>query len=236
MTLGELAQALERGVRGAVAMMVLAVAGAMLFPHGDAERFGTAAYVAAIFTAVMLIARRCLPSPERTRVNDAESSAEIVALWVVAAGAVAASSLAAGSLAAEVFVGIACTIAVFVAAVLPKGLVAAIQRELSRGGDAMAVARYAVLASLAGWALAAYVHADSVSAAVFGFVLCAIACTMEMIASRPMRDMIGATSLATVAAFAIAACVPAFAEAAAAIGYAAAVFTMMLLILRRRYA
>jgi hypothetical protein len=237
MALIGLARALDRGLRAAIGILVLAIAGAVLFPEAQGERLATTAYLAAIFAAVMLFALRCLPKAERLRIDRTERSiAGTIAFWVVVVGALAAAASAAGRLAGEVLVCIACTLVVLAAAIFPIGIAALVHRELAKGGALMVVARYAALASAAGWALSAYVHADNATAAVFGFAAFVIACILELAASRPLRDLICGTSLATVVAFAVAGCVPAFAGSAAAVGYAAAVTTMALLVLRERYA
>lgn len=241
MTTSGLARAFERGLRAGVATMLLAIAGAILFPQSEGERLATSAYLAAIFAAVMLMALRSIPSPERSRLDRGESSVEgVVAFWIVVAAALAASASAAGSLDRELLVFIASTLAVLVAAVFPVGLLSAFaqiaRQELSRGGALMALARYAVLASFAGWLLAVYAHIESPVAAAVGFALFALVSSFELAKLRPVRDVIVGTTLATVVAFAIAGCVPAFAESAAAVGYAAAVCTTALLVYRERYA
>lgn len=96
--------------------------------------------------------------------------------------------------------------------------------------------RYTAMAVFAGWALATFGHANAVRGAVFGFFVFAAAYGLETASKRPVREIIAGTSLASIAAFALAAVAPAIAEPAAAVGYAAAVFTAGLLILRRRYA
>jgi hypothetical protein len=110
------------------------------------------------------------------------------------------------------------------------------RRELSKGGALMIVARYAAIAMVAGWLLSSYAHLDRVLASVSGFIILAIACIFELAASRPIRDLIFGTSLASVVAFAVAGCAPGWAEPAAAVGYASAVFTAGLLVYRERYA
>lgn len=232
-----LARALDRGLRAAVAILVLAIAGTVFFPGVEGERLATSAYLATIFAAVLLLALRCMPKPERLHIDRTERSiAGIVAFWVVVLGALAASASAAGNLGEEVLVGLTCAIVVLVAAIFPTGIAALVHRELSRGSGLLVVARYAALASIGGWALSAYLHASDETAAVLGFAMFVIACILELAASRPIRDIIGGTSLATVAAFVVAACVPASAGPAAAVGYAAAVTTMVLLVYRERYA
>jgi hypothetical protein len=231
-----LARALDRGLRATVAVLLLAFAGILFFPE-QSERLATAAYLAAIFAAVLLLALRCIPKIERSRIDRTERSiVGILAFWVVVLAALVASASAAGDLGSEILVGITGAAAVMAAAIFPIGIAALVHRELAKGGWSQVVTRYAVVACFAAWAVSTYLHADNVTAAVSGFAIFVIACLLELAASRPIRDIICGTSIASVIAFVVAACVPGFAAPAAAVGYAAAVTTMALLVFRERYA
>lgn len=235
--LSGLARAFERGLRAAAAVLVLSLAGIVLCTQVENERFATTAYLAAMFAAVMLIALRCIPQSERLRADYTERSvAGSLAFWVVVGGALAASVKAAGNLGQEVLVGTACALAVVLAAVHPTGVVEWIRQYLSKGGGIVAIVRYAVVSAFAAYVLTAYVHTGETIGAVFGFSAFAIACTLELAPDRPIAEFVVGASVATAIAFAVAAILPSYAETAAAVGYTAAVFTMLLLVVRERYA
>ena len=88
-----MSRAIERGLHGAVAVMGLGIAGAVLFPESDGERLTTAVYLAAGFAVVLLALWRFLPETERTRAGHMETSTPgIVAFWLVVLVALIASA------------------------------------------------------------------------------------------------------------------------------------------------
>jgi hypothetical protein len=232
-----LARAIARGLRGAVAVMLLAMAGAVLFPESEGERFATTAYLAAIFTVVLLVVWRCIPERERSSVSHAESSKPaVVAFWLsIGAGLSAATSLAT-SLTGEVLVGLLCAIAIVSAALFPRGLFAPLHREVAKGGGLRGMTRYAVVLGIAAWAVGAAFPAIVTTTAICGFAMLATAGMLTIASLRPLEEIIAFVVIVAVVAFVVVALVPVAASIAEGVGCTATMLLVGLLVVRERYA
>lgn len=232
-----LARAIARGLRGAVVVMLLAIGGALLLPDTEGERFATTAYLAAVFTVVLLVVWRCIPESERSGVSHAESSKPaVVAFWLSICAALFASTSLATSLMGEALVALLCATAIVFAALFPHGLFAPLHREIAGGGSLRAVTRYAVVLGIAAWAVGAAFPAIVTTAAVCGFAMLAAAGLLTVAALRPLEQIIGFTAVIAIIAFAVDALVPVAAAIAAGVGSAATLLLVALLFIRERYA
>jgi hypothetical protein len=179
------AWAVRRGLAYAIATAVVALLLATLFPGGDAERFATTAYAAAIVAALLLTIKWFLPTGSEGTLD--RSAGPIFPVIFTFAAAVAAFLLLGAALVSqpgtEVLAGAACFGLIGIAALARGGALAALNARLARGDRLSAATRYAAVAAVA--ALAASALLASQGAAGFAKLAyaAAVAATVTLAAS-----------------------------------------------------
>lgn len=168
---------LGRATGYAIAAAVLSLAIAAVLSGADAERFATTAYLAAIFGALAIAARRFLPDVEPPpRSGDPELPFPAVFKFVV--GIVALVGFGASFVFDPVYEGIAlaaCFGLVGVAALVRAGTVRRTAALLAGGGAVAATRRYAVVVCAVALATAALLAPqDSERYAKIGYALAVI--------------------------------------------------------------
>lgn len=149
------AWAVGRALRFAIGTCVVALILSTTLSGSAAERFATAAYLAAIFAAVALAIGRFLPNtaPDEAAVAPAFpaflTSALVVVLFVSVIAALVSQP------GAETFVLIVCAVLVVVAVLVRCGAMSAFNASLTRGGLIVAASRYAVLIAVCALAIGA---------------------------------------------------------------------------------
>jgi hypothetical protein len=149
--------ALDRALYFAVATGVLALLASMLVPDADAERFATAAYLAATFAAIVLAIKWFVPaiptqSASALRLPSFPAALGFAVGLTIVLSAVVAFAPNPG---AEVqLVGLS-LVSIGVAAIGRAGAFTRLRVRLGRGGPLTATTRYASVAAVAALALAA---------------------------------------------------------------------------------
>jgi hypothetical protein len=148
------AWAVSRALRYAIGIGVVALLLAMTMSGVAAERFATVAYLAAIAAAIAIVAGRFLPAPD----DAARSQAPFPLFLGFCVGVIAILSALAALVsepAAEAGALLACIGLVVFAVLVRCGTVAAFGWATLRGGPLAAMVRYAVLACLTAFVVAA---------------------------------------------------------------------------------
>ncbi len=157
-----LSWALRGAARYAVAVAILALTLSLFLPDTEAERFATAAYLAAIFTAIVLALKLFVPQP------PAQPSARLVlpsfpallgyALAVTILLTAAAGF--AGDSGAELHLILYCLAVVGIAAIGRGGALAWLHAELTRGGRLQSTIVYAVVVAAGALVLGALLPSE----------------------------------------------------------------------------
>lgn len=150
------AWAVGRALRLAIGTCVVALVLATTLSGGAGERFATTAYLAAVFAAGALAIGRFLPKA------DAEATASEVPPFAAFLGNSVAVIIFVSIIAAlvsqpgaESFALAACAVLVVVAVLRRRGVIAAFNAALTRGGTLVAASRYAVLVAVCALAMGA---------------------------------------------------------------------------------
>ena len=148
------AWAVGRALRLSIGTCVVALVLATTLSGAAGERFATAAYLAAIFAAAALAVGRFLPK------TDSEESRSAVAAFPAFLGNSIAVIIFVSIIAAfvsqpgaEAFALAACAVLVVVAVLRRRGVTAAFNAALTRGGTIAAATRYAVLITVCALAI-----------------------------------------------------------------------------------
>lgn len=176
LTKSALAWAVGRALRFSIGTCVVALLLATTLSGDAAERFATVGYLAAIFTAIALIATRFLPPADERSGPDRPPfplflgySGGIVFFLAVIAMLVSDPG-------AEAFALTAAVLLVFFAVLVRCGKVSAFAAALARGGFLAAVTRYAAVLGAAVLALAALIgDAQLETLGTLGYRLMAVA-------------------------------------------------------------
>jgi hypothetical protein len=156
-----LAWALGRALRLAIGSGVVALILATTFAGAVAERLATAAYLAAIFAAIALVAQRFLTESQEPRTQSAPPFPSFLGYSVSVAILLSAAATLASQPGAEVVLVAACVALVVIAVLVRAGAFAALNVALARGSVLAAATRYAVVAGAGVLVLTALLPADS---------------------------------------------------------------------------
>lgn len=171
-----LSWAVTQLLRFAVGTCVLSLVLATTLSGDGAERFATTAYLAAIAAASALVLRRVLPGDER---RQAALSAPFPVFFGYSVGLVVLLSIVAmlvSNPGGEVLAFAACAALLVAGVLVRRGLLVALQTAMVRGGTLVATARYAVLACVLTFAIAAIVGesaADGLYQAMYAVMIAA---------------------------------------------------------------
>jgi len=172
-----LAWALERAVRFAIATAVVALVISASLSGEGAERLATTAYLAIIFVAVALAAKRFLPSVSSD--DPKPASALFPSFLTFSIGVAVFLSVVASLVAqpgAELLVIVSCLGLVLVAVTMRSGSLAALNARLMRGGLIVAAGKYVASAGVVVLIVAATLSGDSAeTAATLGYRLMLLA-------------------------------------------------------------
>jgi hypothetical protein len=149
--------ALDRALYFSIVTSVAAVLVSLVVPNTDAERFATAAYLAAVFAAIVLAIKWFVPAraPQEAARPSLPSFPEALGFAAGATILVVAAASFAPNPGAEMQVIVFSLVTVGVAAIGRAGAFARLRERLRRGGPLAATTRYAGVAALAALALAA---------------------------------------------------------------------------------
>ena len=161
LTKSALSWAVGRTLRLSIGICVVALLLAMTLSGDSAERFATVGYLAAIVGAVALAATRFLPPADERLMPGVPAFPIFLGYGGGIVLFLAVAALLVSDPGAEGFALAGAALLVLLAVLMRCGSLAAFAASLARGGLLVAATRYAVVLSVAAFALAALIGGDA---------------------------------------------------------------------------
>lgn len=186
------AWALHRAVRFAIGTCIVALILATTLSGDAAERFATTAYLAAIFSAIVLIVQRFVPEPPaETRAASPAPFPKFLAYSIGIVVIVSVVGALVSQPGAEALTIALCLAAVGAAVLARSGALAALNAALLRGGSLLGASRYAALAAVLAAFFAAFAGGDIAEILAQGAYRLMLCATVFIIASLLLPSSTG---------------------------------------------